>query len=180
MGAVPTVSLSDPIIVVVLVILTVFSVLSWTILVVKARLYSVTRKQMASFSGPLARLEAAAGEAVTGGDRRTAVVRRAASAEIEALESGLDILATTAGATPFIGLFGTVWGIMSAFGRIGEAGSASLAIVAPGISEALVTTAVGLAVAVPALVGYNLLHSRCRHLVEGIEDRADDLLAARP
>lgn len=73
------------------------------------------------------------------------------------LESGLAFLATTASATPFIGLFGTVWGIMEAFRAIGETGSATLASVAPGISEALITTAGGLFAAIPALIGYNLL-----------------------
>lgn len=73
------------------------------------------------------------------------------------LESGLAFLATTASSTPFIGLFGTVWGIMEAFRAIGESGSATLASVAPGISEALITTAAGLFTAIPALIGYNLL-----------------------
>jgi biopolymer transport protein TolQ len=73
-------------------------------------------------------------------------------------------LATTASITPFIGLFGTVWGIMDAFQGIGLTGSASLAAVAPGISEALVTTAAGLAAAIPAVVGYNLLLARARRL----------------
>lgn len=73
------------------------------------------------------------------------------------LEAGLAFLATCATATPFIGLFGTVWGIMEAFRAIGVSGSATLASVAPGISEALVTTAAGLFAAVPALIGYNLL-----------------------
>jgi biopolymer transport protein ExbB/TolQ len=180
MGTVPPDTLSDPMIVAVLVLLTAFSVFSWTLLVAKARLYSLTRKQMGALAGPLARLDQASREGASPERSRTAEVRRAAAAEVEALESGLDFLATTAGATPFIGLFGTVWGIMTAFGRIGEAGSASLAIVAPGISAALVTTAVGLAVAVPALVGYNLLHSRCRRLVDAIDEKADDLLADRP
>jgi biopolymer transport protein TolQ len=66
--------------------------------------------------------------------------------------------------TPFIGLFGTVWGIMDAFQGIGMQGSASLAAVAPGISEALVATAAGLAAAIPAVVGYNLLLARARRL----------------
>ncbi|MCX7829474.1 MAG: MotA/TolQ/ExbB proton channel family protein [Acidobacteria bacterium] len=73
------------------------------------------------------------------------------------LESGLAFLATTASAAPFIGLFGTVWGIMEAFRAIGQTGSATLASVAPGISEALIATAAGLFAAIPALIGYNLL-----------------------
>jgi biopolymer transport protein TolQ len=71
------------------------------------------------------------------------------------LEKALSFLATTGNAAPFIGLFGTVWGIMEAFRGIGLKGSASLAVVAPGISEALIATAVGLAAAIPAVVAYN-------------------------
>ena len=75
--------------------------------------------------------------------------------ELSRLDSSLSYLATTANTAPFIGLFGTVWGIMHSFHSIGLMKSASLATVAPGISEALIATAVGLAVAIPATVGYN-------------------------
>src|SRR6266699_1266730 len=87
-----------------------------------------------------------------------------AAAEADRLDRNLSLLATTGAVTPFIGLFGTVWGIMNAFQGIGIAGSASLAAVAPGISEALVTTAAGLFAAIPAVVGYNLLLARARRL----------------
>jgi biopolymer transport protein TolQ len=87
-----------------------------------------------------------------------------AAAEIDRLDQHLGILATTGSVTPFIGLFGTVWGIMNAFQSIGMSGSANLAAVAPGISEALVTTAAGLAAAIPAVIGYNLLLARARRL----------------
>ncbi len=76
---------------------------------------------------------------------------------IEALESKVSFLATTASVTPFIGLFGTVWGIMDAFRQIGLQGSADLATVAPGISEALINTAAGLFAAIPAVIAYNYL-----------------------
>ena len=87
-----------------------------------------------------------------------------AAAEAEGLDRHLGILATTGSVTPFIGLFGTVWGIMNAFQALGVTGSANLASVAPGISEALVTTAAGLAAAIPAVIGYNLLLTRARRL----------------
>jgi biopolymer transport protein TolQ len=87
-----------------------------------------------------------------------------AAAEAERLDRNLGVLATTGSVTPFIGLFGTVWGIMNAFQGIGLTGSANLAAVAPGISEALVTTAAGLAAAIPAVIGYNLLLGRARRL----------------
>ena len=79
------------------------------------------------------------------------------------LERRVTFLATTASVTPFVGLFGTVWGIMNAFGDIGRMGSANLAVVAPGISEALITTAMGLVAAIPAAVFYNFFSaaSRC-------------------
>ena len=78
------------------------------------------------------------------------------------LEKGLTFLATTGNASPFIGLFGTVWGIMTSFRSIGMKGSASLAVVAPGIAEALIATAAGLAAAIPAVVAFNYFTNRTR------------------
>ena len=89
---------------------------------------------------------------------------KASETELTRLEKALPFLATTGGTAPFIGLFGTVWGIMTAFRVIGLAGSASLVSVAPGISEALVATAGGLAAAIPAVVGYNYFIQRIRIL----------------
>ena len=83
-------------------------------------------------------------------------LRQGVGTEVTRLASTLTFLATTANTAPFIGLFGTVWGIMSSFHSIGMLKSASLATVAPGISEALVATAIGLAVAVPATIGFNI------------------------
>ena len=87
-------------------------------------------------------------------------LRQGAASEMSRMQASLSLLATTANTAPFIGLFGTVWGIMSSFHSIGMLKSASLATVAPGISEALVATALGLAVAVPATIGYNILVGR--------------------
>jgi biopolymer transport protein TolQ len=101
-------------------------------------------------------------------DRILGRVRRrleeAGGAEADRLDRNLGILATTGSVTPFIGLFGTVWGIINSFQGIGMTGSASLAAVAPGISEALVATAAGLAAAIPAVIGYNLLLGRARRM----------------
>ncbi|MDR2075370.1 MAG: protein TolQ [Desulfovibrio sp.] len=83
-------------------------------------------------------------------------LRQGVSESLTRLSSSLSFLATTANTAPFIGLFGTVWGIMYSFHQIGQQKTASLATVAPGISEALIATAVGLFVAIPATVGYNL------------------------
>ena len=90
------------------------------------------------------------------------VLRVSISEETERLERRLSFLATTANTAPFIGLFGTVWGIMDSFREIGVRGTTSLAVVAPGISEALITTALGLATAIPAVLGYNYLVNRLR------------------
>jgi biopolymer transport protein TolQ len=95
---------------------------------------------------------------------------RAVSGEVQAVSRWTPFLATTAAAAPFIGLFGTVWGIMVAFSDIGSAGSTSLVTVAPGIAEALVNTAAGLAAAIPALVGYNYFANRTRRLKARMDD----------
>ncbi|MEE8277950.1 MAG: MotA/TolQ/ExbB proton channel family protein [Thermoanaerobaculia bacterium] len=97
-------------------------------------------------------------------------LRRAATVELEVLSRGTGFLATTAAASPFIGLFGTVWGIMVAFQDIGVSGSTSLVAVAPGIAEALVNTALGLAAAIPALVGYNYFANRIRQFRAQMSD----------
>ena len=101
---------------------------------------------------------------------------RAGTNEIGKLEHRMTFLATTAGVTPFIGLFGTVVGIMIAFQRIGASGSTNLAIVAPGISEALVATAAGLFAAIPALVFYNHFTHRVKDLSAAMDDFALEFL----
>jgi biopolymer transport protein TolQ len=95
-------------------------------------------------------------------DNLERVIRKSTENELSALESKLNWLATTGSTGPFIGLFGTVWGIMSSFHKIGQTGSASLAVVAPGISEALITTAIGLAAAIPAVMLYNHFIAKVR------------------
>ena len=92
-----------------------------------------------------------------------------AQAELHRLEARLTFLATTASAPPFIGLFGTVVGIINAFGGIGVAGSASLAVVAPGIAEALIATALGLFAAIPATIFYNIFVGRLKVLQEAVD-----------
>ncbi len=101
---------------------------------------------------------------------------RAATAEIGRLEARLTFLATTASITPFIGLFGTVVGIMIAFYRIGQTGSTNLAIVGPGISEALIATAAGLFAAIPAVYFYNHLTSRVKTFAAEMDDFALEFL----
>jgi len=101
---------------------------------------------------------------------------RAATNEVNKLERRMTFLATTAGVTPFIGLFGTVVGIMIAFQRIGASGSTNLAIVAPGISEALIATSAGLFAAIPALVFYNHFTHRVKEFSAAMDDFALEFL----
>jgi len=89
-------------------------------------------------------------------------VKKILASQTSRLEKGLTFLATTGNASPFIGLFGTVWGIMTSFRSIGMKGSATLAVVAPGIAEALIATAAGLAAAIPAVVAFNYFSRRVR------------------
>ena len=103
-------------------------------------------------------------------------VRKAQLIESDRLQRSLAFLATTGSATPFIGLFGTVWGILTAFQEIGARGSASLAVVAPGISEALVATAAGLAVAIPAVVFYNFYANKLADFESEVENFSFDFL----
>ena len=95
---------------------------------------------------------------------------RASTVEVNKLERHVPFLATTAAITPFIGLFGTVWGIMSAFQGIGETGSTSLGVVAPGIAEALIATAAGLGAAIPAVYFYNHLTQRVKLFASTMEE----------
>ncbi|HSL21553.1 MAG TPA: MotA/TolQ/ExbB proton channel family protein [Vicinamibacterales bacterium] len=95
---------------------------------------------------------------------------RASAIELEKLERRVPFLATTASITPFIGLFGTVWGIMTAFQRIGAAGATSLGVVAPGIAEALIATAAGLFAAIPAVYFYNAFTNRVKRFATEMDD----------
>jgi len=101
---------------------------------------------------------------------------RAAAVEVAKLERRLPLLATTASITPFIGLFGTVWGIMTSFQRIASVGSTSLGVVAPGIAEALIATAAGLFAAIPAVYFYNHFVAAVKDLTAAMDDFALEFL----
>jgi len=103
-------------------------------------------------------------------------LRRATNSEITRLEKYLTFLATTGSTSPFIGLFGTVWGIMTAFEGIGKTGSASLAVVAPGIAEALIATAIGLPPAIPAVMAYNHFQHKIRVLINEMDSFTTEFL----
>ncbi len=182
----------------VLLILLFFSVVSWAIIFYKFRFLSKVEKESEAFQRaflkaraldtlyrstkslrltPLANLFRAlysAEDADRDGAKR--ILKRVEAMETSRLEKYLTFLATTSSTTPFIGLFGTVWGIMNSFMGIGRMGSASLAVVAPGIAEALIATAAGLAAAIPAVVAYNYYLSRTRRNIIMMEDFSQELI----
>jgi biopolymer transport protein TolQ len=130
------------------------------------------------FEGAVAEFKRQMGN--TGGISNPMSIQRAmqiaSSEEITKLERNLPWLAITGAVTPFIGLFGTVWGIIDAFHGLGTAGAATLRAVAPGISEALITTAAGLAAAIPAVIAYNLILGSIRELATRNDDFALEML----
>jgi len=101
----------------------------------------------------------------------------ATAEEVRRMERFMPWLATTGSVTPFIGLFGTVWGVMDAFAGLGEAGAASLRAVAPGIAEALITTAAGLFTAIPAVIAYNHYLHDIRSLATRMDNFAMEFVA---
>lgn len=109
-------------------------------------------------------------------DNLKRAVRKAETQKFHQFNRALPFLATTGSASPFIGLFGTVWGIMTSFHEIGQKGSASLAVVAPGISEALVVTAAGLFVAIPAVIAYNFFSNKFEQVDAEAQDFTTDFL----
>lgn len=113
---------------------------------------------------------------LSGIDNLQRAMRKAIDIEISKLESRLTFLATVGSVGPFVGLFGTVWGIMSSFQRIGTTGSANLAVVAPGIAEALIATGIGLAAAIPASIAYNYFVGRVKKQEMDLNNFAMDFL----
>ncbi|MDY0300567.1 MAG: protein TolQ [Trichlorobacter sp.] len=111
-----------------------------------------------------------------GVDNVARALRRATNLEVTKLEKYTTFLATTGSTSPFIGLFGTVWGIMVAFIGIGQTGSASLAVVAPGIAEALIATAIGLVAAIPAVMAYNHFQHKIRVLQKEMDSFSTEFL----
>jgi biopolymer transport protein TolQ len=130
------------------------------------------------FDGALAEFKRQMG--TTGTIHNATSIQRAmqisSSEEITRLERNVAWLAITGAVTPFIGLFGTVWGIIDAFHGLGTAGAATLRAVAPGISEALVTTAAGLAAAIPAVIAYNLIINSIREMASRNDDFSLEML----
>jgi biopolymer transport protein TolQ len=105
-------------------------------------------------------------------------VQRASAAQLTRLEKRLNFLATTASVSPFIGLFGTVWGVMTSFAGLANANTATLRAVAPGIADALIATAFGLFAAIPAVIAYNHFVYQIRNLGGQLDDLQVELLAS--
>ena len=105
------------------------------------------------------------------------IVQRAAAAQLTQLESRLTFLATTASVAPFIGLFGTVWGVMTSFAGLANANTATLRAVAPGIADALIATAFGLFAAIPAVIAYNQFVYQMRNLGGQLDDLQNEIIA---
>ncbi|MFO7568678.1 MAG: protein TolQ [Smithellaceae bacterium] len=199
----------------ILLILLIFSIVSWTIIFLKFRYYRKIQKENDAFdadyqrSSKLSEVLPAAKKytfsttaevfrvgyseltkmnkpfkessqsddiPLSSIDNVQRALNRASNTEMTKLESALGFLATTGSASPFIGLFGTVWGIMETFKAIGARGSATLAVVAPGISEALIATAAGLAAAIPAVIFYNYFLNRSKAMVQDMDNFADEFL----
>jgi biopolymer transport protein TolQ len=183
----------------VLLILLFFSVVSWAIIFFKQRYFSKANKESEQFLrtyrssrdsktlfqatrnlmfSPIANLFRAVytDEIQKGKSETKRLLRRYEALESAKLEKYLNFLATTGSTTPFIGLFGTVWGIMNSFTNIGTSGAASLAVVAPGIAESLIATAAGLAAAIPAVIAYNYYLSMARRIIIDMEDFSEELL----
>jgi TolQ protein len=170
---------ADPIVKGVMAMLVLASLICWTVIIDKALRIRAIRRDAQSFekgaeggsmiepagTGAGGRVAAAGYKAWRDQDpsesraeRRERIeraMRQAANREVRRLQPGLPFLATTGSAAPFIGLFGTVWGIMNSFSAIAESHDTSLSVVAPGIAEALFATAIGLVAAIPAVIAYN-------------------------
>jgi len=116
------------------------------------------------------------GIAISGEDNLTRALRRARTVERTSMQRLTTFLATTGSTAPFIGLFGTVWGILRAFQKIGITGQATVATVGPDIAHALIATAVGLAAAIPAVIAFNFFNSRIRVLATEMDNFSDDFL----
>ncbi len=206
----------------VLLLLMIFSVISWSIILIKYRYIRRAFRESAEFSdyfwksrdfssafarakqmpgSPLARIfrvaymelkkTSQAGDVLDSAEGKTAfalgaryaatdnvkrALRRAINTEMTRMTQMVPFLATTGNTSPFIGLFGTVWGIMGSFHNIGLKGSANLAVVAPGISEALVATAAGLAAAIPAVIAFNYFMNKIRIVETEMQSFSADFL----
>ena len=152
-----------------------------------ARIFRIGYVELKKLSQPTTPVSSAVAQSVggksmsldarfTGTDNIKRALRRAITTEMTRVSQMVPFLATTGNTAPFIGLFGTVWGIMHSFAGIGQKGSANLAVVAPGISEALVATAAGLAAAIPAVIAFNFFMSKINVVESELQSFSADFL----
>ncbi len=146
--------------------------------VFRAGYQELQRLTRAKKTGTLSGMDAVSSESTDLGgiDNVERAMRRATNQEITRLEKALTFLATTAATAPFVGLFGTVWGVMNAFRGLTAAQTSSIQAVAPGIAEALIATAVGLAAAIPAVVAFNHFAREIRVLTADMENFSAEFL----
>lgn len=205
-GIVSLITGSGPVVVMVLLVLLAFSIVSWAIIAWKFGFVRKSMRESQDFLDSFFDLQHAdklfaASESYRNGslprvfragyieysamrdrsasklrERIMLAVKREVNAESKRLTRMVPFLATVGNTAPFIGLFGTVWGIMSSFQNIGLMKSASLAAVAPGISEALIATATGLVAAIPAVMGYNYFTQQIGQIERDMEDFAPDFV----
>lgn len=191
----------------ILIILFILSIISWSVMFTKFRQVHVAERQGADFlkalraeehfadifkkgrlwrDCPLFELYMAGCQGIQGStatDDKLKVrllegaLERAVAEQVVRLESQISILGTSVSSAPFLGLLGTVWGVMDAFTGVALAGSATIGALAPGIASALVTTVVGLAVAIPSMVGYNILVANIRRLTMEMENFASEFIS---
>jgi biopolymer transport protein TolQ len=196
---------SGPVVWAILVILLFFSIFSWAIIISRARMFRRAKAQSSKFlrafrraqrfqdiaavseqfkPSPLVSVFEAGYEEMRrqGSGRNPVAVQRAmqiaSTEELSRLESRLPWLATSGSVTPFIGLFGTVWGIIGAFHGLGTEGAATIRAVAPGISEALIATAAGLFVAIPAVIAYNQFGNSIREFGTAMDNFSLEMMNA--
>jgi len=188
---------AGPLVKVILLLLLFFSIVTWAIIVYKYRFLSRLEKETDQFKmlfsrnrsheifyqmargfsdNPYANLfNVVVTDNQVPKENIKIELKRIVHIESTRLEKFLNFLATTGSTAPFIGLFGTVWGIMDSFRGIGKMGSASLATVAPGIAEALIATAAGLAAAIPAVMAFNYFQGKVRRHITEMEDFSQEL-----
>jgi biopolymer transport protein TolQ len=169
--------------IIVLVVLLIMSIISWTIMIYKwIQLSSLKTRnnvflerfidgESESTLNSFARINESLNAKIYMLSKQSLSVSKAyLTKEVNHLERGFSILASVGATAPFVGLFGTIWGIINAFRNIGLSDSTSISVVAPGISEALITTAAGIFVAVVAVIGYNLLYSLYTSIIRETEN----------
>ncbi len=141
-----------------------------------ANVFRIAYKELKRITNTAASDGAGSLDSRSGVDNIRRILRRATSEETHRMAQMVPFLATAGSTAPFIGLFGTVWGIMNSFQGIAQKGSANLAVVAPGIAEALIATAVGLAVAIPSVIAYNFFSQKIRVIDAELQNFAADFL----